>query len=65
MLQTLSMETDMKTMNTNGTIRVKSIEFLVDSPIDMIESESSDEVMEGRYKVVVKFILAITSVSAD
>ena len=53
MLQTLSIENDMKTMNANGIMRVNIIEFFVDSPRDMIESESSYDVIDGRYNVVV------------
>ena len=55
----------MKTMNANGIIRVNIIEFFVDSPRDMIESESSYDVIDGRYNVVVKFIFAVTLVAWD
>ena len=55
----------MKTMNANGMIKVKIIEFFAYSPLDMIVLESSDDAIDGRYKVVVKFIFAVTLVVCD
>ena len=52
----------MKSMKPNGTNKVKSIEFFVLSPIDIMVPESSVDVIVGKYRVVVKFIFAVTFV---
>ena len=65
MLHTRSIDTDMKTIKANGTKRVKSIEFFVFSPMDIIWPASSTVVIGGRNTVVVKFIFAVTFVLTD